>query len=373
MKTIMITGAAGFIGRNLVSHLKRNSEYSLLLYDVGSSNLEDIVPQADFIVHLAGVNRTEREEDFWEGNRDLTQQIVTILSQKGLTTPIALSSSIQAELDNPYGKSKLAAETCLREYASQTGAKVYLFRLTNVFGKWCRPNYNSVVATFCHHIANDLPITVSDPQKVLRLIHVDEVVKLFLAAIEGKLEPDPQGFCQGGKTFEVTLGDLAEKIKSFRQICETCVFPDFSEEFTRILYSVYLSYLSPQQMQYPLEMKTDPRGWLFECIKSPSVGQIFISKTKPGITRGNHFHDVKVEKFIVLQGEAQIRLRAIDQDEVLTYAVSGEQIQVVEIPPGMTHSITNVGETDLITLFWTPVLFQPDNPDTIYLPVLPNS
>ena len=373
MQKILVTGAAGFIGRNLITHLTRNDRYTVLPYDVDTGALTSLLKEADFIIHLAGVNRPVNESEFAAVNRDLTKQITEILEQEQLSTPILLASSVQALLDNPYGRSKLAAEACIQDHAKKTGARCFIFRLTNVFGKWCRPNYNSVVATFCHNIANDLPITVSDPQKELTLIHVDEVARLFQQAIEGTLLPDESCLCSGGKTFTVTLGRLETLIRSFRQIADTAILPDFSDEFTRILYSVYLSYLAPQQMVYDADMKTDPRGWLFECIKSPAAGQIFISKTKPGITRGNHFHDVKVEKFVVLQGEAEICLRMIDGTEILRFPVNGDHIQIVEILPGMTHNITNTGSGDLITLFWTPELFDKDNPDTFFLPVQPDA
>jgi UDP-2-acetamido-2,6-beta-L-arabino-hexul-4-ose reductase len=279
--------------------------------------------------------------------------------------PLVLSSSIQAELDNPYGVSKRGAEQAVSQYAEQCGAQAIIYRLTNVFGKWCRPNYNSVVATFCYNIARGLPITISDRARGLDLIHVDDVVAAFV----GELDTIASGsviYKDIKPTYHVLLGQLADLLTVFRRMRQNLMIPNFGDVFTHKLYGTYLSYLEPDDFAYKLEQRCDPRGCLAEFVKAEPFGQIFVSRTLPGITRGNHYHHVKTEKFLVLEGEAVVRFRHIEGGEMIEYPVQGTEFKVVDIPPGYTHSIENVGDGELITLFWASEIFDPSRPDTVY-------
>jgi UDP-2-acetamido-2,6-beta-L-arabino-hexul-4-ose reductase len=268
-------------------------------------------------------------------------------------------------LDNPYGRSKKDGEDAVLAYAQEKGVMAYVFRLPNVFGKWSRPNYNSVVSTFCHNVAHDLPLQVHYPSRELILVHIDEVVGAFLDAMAGRVvSGDGEGFCIVPLEFRTTLGALAETIQSFRKSRTSLELPQVADPLTRRLYSTYLTYLPEDQFSYALTQHRDPRGWLGEFLRGPDIGQIFVSVTHPGITRGNHWHHTKTEKFLVVQGRALIRFRAIDGDRILEYPVSGEELQVVDIPPGYTHCIVNTGTTDLVTVFWASESFDPARPDT---------
>jgi len=364
MRRVVVTGADGFIGRNLTVALRRLAGVEVLTCEAGDppGALEALLEVADFVFHLAGVNRPVREEEFFEGNRDLTLALTAALGRLGRRTPLLISSSTQAALPNPYGESKRQAEEAVFRYGRECTAPVYVYRLTNVFGKWCRPNYNSAVATFCHNIARGLEVTVSDPQRELELVYVDDVVRSFVDSFlagggaEGHLAVSP--------SYRVTLGELVERVRRLRRVRETLLLPDLSDRFTRCLYATYLSYLATDDLSYRPECKSDGRGALAELIKSEHFGQIFVSRTRPGVTRGNHWHDTKVEKFCVLQGEGVIRLRHLFSDEVLCYPVSGERPVLVDIPPGYTHSIENGSDCDMIVLFWASQLFDPEAPDT---------
>lgn len=371
MKTVLVTGSNGFVGRNLVAHLQPDENIRLLRFDVHNTDQELVayLKQADFVFHLAGVNRPEHESEFQTGNADLTGQIVEILQNTGKKTPIALSSSTQATSDNPYGRSKKQAEDHVFAYSQQTGAPVYVYRLPGLFGKWSRPNYNAVTSTFCYNISHNLPIQVNNPDHYLTLAYIDDVIAEFRANLHGDAHRDQEGFCYVPQTFQITLQALADLILSFRAIRDTAVLPDMDDPLTKRLYTTYLSYLETDDFSYFADMKTDSRGWLFELVKSPHMGQIFVSQTKPGITRGGHYHHTKVEKFVVVQGQAVIRFRKIDAEKIIEYPVSGENIKIVDIPPGYTHDITNVGNTDVITLFWANEIFDPEDPDTYYLKV----
>jgi UDP-2-acetamido-2,6-beta-L-arabino-hexul-4-ose reductase len=367
---ILITGARGFIGRNLTANLEARGDSVMTLFNVENSraDLRAGLETADIVYHLAGINRPEREEGFEIGNAGLTREICEILRELGRTPVVVMSSSIQAVLENPYGISKRHAEDALREFAARSGAQIRIFRLKNVFGKWCRPNYNSVVATFCHNIANDLPIQLSSPSREIELVYVDDVVEAFLAEL-----PIP-GRSNGHReipSFTLRLGDLAGRIQSYYDMRANLLTPDFAIRFNQQLYATYLSYLPGDARRQQLEIKSDQRGALAEFIKSRTFGQIFISRTKPGVTRGNHYHNTKTEKFFVVEGEAVIRMREIGSMEVLEYRVRGEDFRVIEIPPGCTHSIENVGSRDMVTLFWASEIFDPDRPDTYYVPTLP--
>ena len=371
MKNVLITGSRGFIGSNLIAHLQRREDVRIFGYDIDNSpeQLHAWLDEADFVIHLAGVNRPQNEEAFFTGNAGLTSTICQRLARRPDPPPILLSSSIQAELDNPYGRSKRLAEKALEAYAEETGARAIIYRLTNVFGKWSRPNYNTVVATFCYNIAHDLPITISDPHRELALIHIDDVVRHFVSELErSKLEGSrfKVEWREVTPVYRVTLGRLAEIIRSFRAMRNALLTPDFSDPFIYKLYGMYLTYVDEDEFAYDLTQRCDDRGCLAEFIKSPHFGQIFVSRTRPGVTRGNHFHHTKAEKFLVLEGEAIIRFRKIGGTEVIEYPVHGDEFKVVDIPPGYTHSIENVGEGELITLFWASEIFNPEHTDTIH-------
>jgi UDP-2-acetamido-2,6-beta-L-arabino-hexul-4-ose reductase len=371
MLKVLVTGAKGFIGNNLVIVLKRRANVEVVGYDLDSppGRLEEELGKADVIYHLAGVNRPERVEDFIEGNFDLTMQICDTLRRLERKPMLVLSSSTQAALDNPYGLSKRKAEEAVFAFGTQTGASVFVFRLPGVFGKWCRPNYNSVVATFCHNIARDMAITISDPSKEIRLAYVGDVIHHFIGIIDGRLPVYDQRYCLAEPTYRITLGALAETIRGFRESRVSLNVPDMREAFIHALYSTYISYLPSDLFSYSLSQRTDHRGELAELLKSPHIGQIFASRTRPGITRGNHYHDTKVEKFVVLEGEAVIRFRHISGGDVIEYLVSGREFRIVDIPPGYTHAIENVGQNDLIVLFWANEIFDPDKSDTFSMNV----
>lgn len=372
MKTVLVTGARGFIGRNLVAHLQQRGDVRLLQYDLENteSELGEWAGQADVVFHLAGVNRPEHAAEFEAGNAGFTARLCQSLTERNRRAHVIFSSSIQAELDNPYGKSKRLAEEVLRRFACRTGARLSIFRLKNVFGKWCRPNYNSVVATFCHNLARDLPIQVSDPSRSLELVHVDDVVAALVKEMDRpEAREDVFAPLGGIPSYCLTLGDLAGRIQFFHQMQQSLQVPDFSIRFNRQLYATYLSYVEAGRWQYGLTIKSDARGQLAEFVKSPWFGQLFVSRTLPGVTRGNHYHHVKTEKFLVVDGEGLIRFRHIEGTEILEYHVRGEKFQVVDIPPGYTHAITNVGATEMTTLFWASEILAPDRPDTYFLPV----
>lgn len=369
---VFVTGAHGFIGRNLVAHLACDDRVQVVGFDVQNTeqDLRDGLQQADLVFHLAGVNRPKSEDDFMTGNVEFTTHVCDTLTQIGRPVPIVLASSIQAERENPYGRSKLQAEEAIKRYAQENKAAGMIYRLKNVFGKWCRPNYNSVVATFCHNIAHDLPITISDPATTLELVHIDDVIAHFVGETQTQ-EAAGVYYRDVTPVFKVTLGKVAELLHACREMRRSLVVPDFGDLFVRKLYGTYLSYLAADDFAYDLQQRCDPRGCLAEFVKSPGAGQIFVSTTKPGITRGNHYHHTKTEKFLVLQGEAIVRFRHIENGEILEYPVKGQDFRVLDIPPGYTHSIENVGDGELVTLFWASEIFDPDNPDTRWLTVLP--
>lgn len=368
MKTVLITGADGFIGRNLQAALFRLDDVRVLTFDVkdNEADLKEFLQQADTIFHFAGVNRPESDDEFETGNAGSTQTIVSLLKEVGRIPSIIMTSSIQAELDNPYGLSKKHAEDILLQYNKDTAGQVHIYRLTNVFGKWCRPNYNSVVATFCYNISHGLDIQISDESRMMSLVYIDDIVSEFVNYIQDSRFNAGQQFCEIDKIYKITLGELAETIYRLRDIRTSLVVPDLSSDFMKAIHATYLSYLDEDNFSYSLDMKHDERGWLAELIKSESFGQIFISKTKPGITRGNHYHESKIEKFCVIQGEGIIRFRHIFHDEIINYRVSGEQIEIVDISPGYTHSIENISDQEMIVLFWANQIFVSDNSDTYY-------
>lgn len=370
MKKILVTGSNGFIGSNLISHLKQNNAVQILAFDIDNTDddLERFVTDADFIFHLAGVNRPENIEEFKTGNTDLTKKIISILDNKNISTPILMPSSIQSTLDNPYGISKKAAEDALLQY-QQKGGTSYIYRLSNVFGKWCRPGYNSVIATFCHNISHGKDITISNRDHIIEFIYIDDIIEEFLLALE-KGKSEQIDFFTIEPAYNISLGELADTLYKFHDISNTLCIPDFSNEFVKKLHATYLSYLPEDKFSYKLKMNIDNRGDLFELIKSEQFGQIFISTTKPGITRGDHYHQTKNEKFCVIRGKAEIKFRHILKNNVVVYKVSGEEPEVVDIPPGYTHSITNIGTSEVITLFWANEIFNIEKPDTYFEKVI---
>lgn len=361
---LLITGADGFIGRNLRTALQQ-TDHRLLLLDVNSTDtdLQSAAAQADFVFHLAGVNRPQDEREFFSGNADFTELLLAAL-ERGKRPPVLISSSTQAALNNPYGRSKLRAEDAMRSYHAATGTPVYIYRLTNVFGKWSRPNYNSVVATFCHNVARDLPITVSDPTYILRLVYVDDVIAEFLRAMDGSPAAEPSGFCTAGPEHEATLQQIASLIHGFHAVRTTLDLPDQQDPFVRKLFATYQSFLPPDRLAYTPLTHADDRGSFTELLHMGGYGQVSVNVTKPGVCKGSHWHHTKHEKFIVVSGRGVIRFRSPFASEVYIYEVSGEAMTVVDVPPGYVHLIENTGDCDLITLMWASEVFNPGRPDT---------
>ncbi|PFY35232.1 capsular biosynthesis protein [Bacillus toyonensis] len=367
---ILVTGAKGFLGKNLVAELKNQGYQDIFEFsrEDDITLLESYTKECDFVFHLAGVNRPKDDNEFMEGNAGFTSQLLNLLKESGNKAPILITSSIQAENNNPYGKSKKAGEEVLFEYAKETGVRVYVYRLPNLFGKWSKPNYNTVVATFCHNIARGLDIQVNDPSVELNLCYIDDVLEEFLRAL--KKNPSIRGnYCFVSTTHKIKLGELANIIKSFKEGRENLSISNMGDALTKKLYSTYLSFLPEDKFAYDLKMNMDHRGSFTEFIRTAERGQVSINVSKPGITKGNHWHHTKNEKFLVVSGEGLIRFRKIDSDEIIEYRVSGEKLQVVDIPIGYTHSIVNVGENDLVTVMWVNECFDPGRPDTYFLEV----
>lgn len=372
MKNVLVTGSNGFIGKNLVEALRRMRDVRVMRFDTDTDSalVDSYLESAEIIYHLAGVNRPKNREEYEIGNAVFTREIIMQIKRLRRSPVFVFASSTQAALDNPYGVSKRKAEEAIKVYAEENCAQVHIFRLPNVFGKWCQPNYNSVVATFCYNIAQGREITISDPSKKIELLYVDDVIRAFLSLLEQTPRPLTDGFASVSPTYTITLGDLAKVICSFKDSRSTLVVPNFHDRLTRSLYATYLTYLHQEDFAYSLNKRTDDRGSLAELLKSTSFGQVFVSKTHPGVTRGNHYHNTKAEKFIVVQGDALIRFRHILSDEVFLYKVSAEDFKVVDIPPGYTHSIENIGNSEMVVLFWANEVFDPELPDTILLKVV---
>ena len=391
---ILVTGAGGFIGRNLCAALAnirdkkdRREAFSSLLplevyechHDVDASQLIQWCASCDFVIHLAGVNRTQNAVDFTTGNVDFLKKVIDTLEQAGNTCPIALSSSVQATLEgrfaeSAYGKSKQAAERLLEEHARRTHAQVLMYRFANVYGKWCRPNYNSVVATFCYNVAHGLPLQVNDPCVELDLLYIDDVVEELLRALVGRPTLKSHNYCEAGPVDHVTVDQLADLVERFGASHGSLDIPNTAEgSFEKKLYSTFLSYLEPDQFAYRLKKNEDARGSFTEILHTTERGQISVNISKPGITKGQHWHQSKWEKFCVVAGEALIRIRRVGVDDagnsypVVEYRVSGEEPMVVEMAPGYTHSIANISDSqDLVTVMWANEVFDPTHPDTYY-------
>lgn len=377
---ILVTGAKGFVGKNLVSalynikngkdrtHPELNIE-EIFEFDIDTDDslLNKYCKEADFVFNLAGINRPQKTEEFMEGNFGFGEKLLNLLKENNNTCPVMLSSSIQAELDNPYGRSKKAGEDLVFEYGKETGAEVLVYRLPNLFGKWCKPNYNSVIATFCHNIANDLPITVNDPSVMLTLVYIDDLVDELISALSG-LEHREGVFCRVKTEHNVTLGEIADLIYGFSNQPKTLLMPQIPENsFEKKLYSTYLSYLPKGKVSFPLKMNIDDRGSFTELLKTENCGQFSVNISKPNITKGQHWHHSKWEFFIVVSGHGLIRQRKIGSNEVLEFEVSGDKIEAVQMLPGYTHNIINLSDSEnLVTVMWANEQFDKNHPDTYF-------
>lgn len=368
---ILITGANGFIGRNLTEYLKKSSfkELTILPFTRANSltDLKKFIVQADFIFHLAGENRPEEESTYIATNLGLTQ-IICDLCTKYHPIPILLASSSQAVKDNPYGQSKLAAEAVLKRYAEFNNVACYITRLPGVFGKWCKPNYNSVVATWCYNITRSLPITITDPDTLLPLVYIDDVVESFLQICRLNTEQisSELKYIDIQPLYEETLGNIYNLLNKFLISRKNLMMPNVGHGFTHALYSTYLSYLPEDKFSYPLEKYLDDRGAFFEILKSHDFGQISVFTGKPGFIRGNHFHHTKVEKFILLHGSVKIHFRRVYDDKIVMYEVNAAEKKVIDIPPGYVHNVENIGDCDFIMLVWANEVFNRNNPDTYH-------
>ncbi|MBR7024912.1 MAG: NAD-dependent epimerase/dehydratase family protein [Selenomonadaceae bacterium] len=360
---ILVTGAGGFIGKNLIASLKTfGHEVFEYHHAAGLAALEKFCRDCEFVFHLAGVNRPETVEEFAAGNKHFTAELVNFLERADNFCPIAFASSIQVELNNPYGQSKLAAEKILLAHGEKTSARILIYRLPNVFGKWCRPNYNSAIATFCFNAARGLPLKVNDPAREMHLVYIDDVVKEFIRVLDGEET-------QEIPSFKKNLRELAELIQSFSTTRATLSIPDQRDDLTSKLFSTYQSYLPEENFSYELKMHKDERGSFSEFVRTDGQGQFSANVIKPHVTKGNHWHHSKHEKFLVVAGEGVIRFRQIFSDKIFEYKVSGERHEVVDIPPGCTHSIENIGETDMTVFIWANENFNPAAPDTYFLKV----
>lgn len=390
MMKILVTGAKGFVGKNLIAALNNirmgldrtrgiSDDLTIYEYDIDSSPelLDSYCRDCDFVFNLAGVNRPQNQEEYMQGNFGFASLLLGLLKKHHNTCPVMLSSSIQASLEgrfagSEYGRSKKAGEDLFFVYGQETGADVLIYRFPNVFGKWCRPNYNSVVATFCHNIARGLPIQVNDPTVELELVYIDNVVDELILALRGQAHRDENGYCYVPVTHQVKLGEIAELIQSFRDMRQNLGVPDMTAgSLEQKLYATYLSYLPEDAFSYPLKMNVDERGSFTEILRTVDRGQFSVNISKPGITKGNHWHHSKNEKFVVVSGMALIRFRKIgidpqtgEQYPVIDYHVSGDHIEVVDIPTGYTHNIINEGQSDLVTFMWCSECFDPQHPDT---------
>ena len=395
-----MTGAKGFVGKNLCAHLNniregKNKSYGDLIisevfeYDIDSSleQLDSYCQSCDFVFNLAGVNRPQNQEEFMQGNFGFASTLLDLLKKYKNTCPVMISSSIQATLagrfgNSEYGKSKKAGEELMFEYAQETGAKVLVYRFPNLFGKWCRPNYNSAIATFCHNIANDLPIQVNDRSVEMELLYIDDLVDEMIHAIHGNehrcefdgvetIPTEVGRYCYCPITHKTTLGDIVDWIYAFAEQPKTLTIPEIPENsLAKKLYSTYLSYLPKEKVAFPLKMNIDQRGSFTELVHTLNCGQVSINISKPGITKGQHWHNTKWEFFIVVSGHGLIQQRRIDSDEVIEFEVSGEEIQCIHMLPGYTHNIINLSDTqDLVTVMYCNEIFNPNKPDTFFLPV----
>ena len=371
---VLVTGANGFIGKNLLLHFQENGGFDLVPFTRNHNvdELPELLVGIDFVFHLAGINRPQDPEEFVTGNLGLTEQLCAAIKASGRQIPVVYTSSIQAERDNDYGNSKRAAEGALLALRQDTGSPVFIYRLPNVFGKWARPNYNSVVATFCHNVARDLPIQINDPSAVIRLVYVDDVVDSFMALLTNVERFNARfesGFVEVAPEYHISVGELADQLSRFKATRHNLITEPVGTGLVRALYSTYVSYLPPERFTYPVQQHGDARGVFVEMLKTQDAGQFSFFTAHPGITRGGHYHHSKTEKFLVIKGNACFRFRHMLTGEFYELHTSGEQSQIVETVPGWTHDITNVGEDELICMLWANEIFDREKPDTFYSPV----
>lgn len=367
---VLVTGSDGFIGKNLIEVLNRIESVALLTFEKEDSidNLYNKVKASDFIFHLAGVNRPMNSEDFYKGNCDLTQIIADLIKESAKRIPILMTSSVQVEHENDYGKSKRQGEIVLEKFAEETGNVVYIYRLPNVFGKWSRPNYNTVIATWCYNITHDLPIVVDDENYKMNLVYIDDVVSNFVNHLD---ENSKKGVDHRkiSPVYSRSLGEIRDLLYNFKGSRGNLLIPKVGRGFERALYATYLSFLPTDKFSYELKGYKDIRGTFYEFVKTIDSGQFSISTTAPGITRGNHYHNTKNEKFLVIKGKASIKLREIHGDKTIEYRVSDKKMEVVEMIPGYTHNITNIGDNEMVLLLWANETFDSENSDTYFLKV----
>ncbi len=360
---LLVTGSEGFIGKNLCAHIEAAALGEAFRFDKATdpAMLDIFCRTCDFVFHLAGINRPQDEAGF-EENVSFTEQLLQSLERQGRSVPVLMSSSIQARLDNPYGRSKKRAEALVFAYAERNGAKAYVYRLPGIFGKWCAPNYNSVVATFCYNTARNLPLRVNDPEAEIELAYIDDVLAAFTGALHGIVK-QPEEYCLIPVTYHVSVGRLAEIISAFGNRGGLFV-PDMGDALIRELFSTYLCYLPEDGLAQPLVAHRDARGFFAECVKSTAGGQLSVNSANPGVKKGGHWHHTKAEKFIVISGEGLIRLKKLGGDRVLKYPVSAERLEAVIIPPGYIHEVVNTGTSEMIMLIWCSEVFDPQRPDT---------
>lgn len=364
---VLITGADGFLGTNLCAHLKTHYDVELLYFTRGQkeSDLPYLISNSDFIFHLAGVNRPKDPADYFVGNEVLTRNLCDAIAETNSHTPIIYTSSIQAEFNNPYGLSKRAAEEALFDLQKNYGTPVHVFRLPNIFGKWCKPNYNSAVATFCHNISRDLPIKVNDPSAALTLSYVDDVINRFLQLMEGAdKNVNTEGFEQITPQYTTTVGEVVDKIKKFRESRSTFLIDRVGTGLVRALYATYLSYLPESDFSYLVPRHVDARGIFVEMLKTPDCGQFSYFTAPPGATRGGHYHHTKSEKFLVVKGKALFRFRHIQTNQTYELTTSSEESEIIETAPGWGHNITNIGEEEMVVMLWANEVFDKTKPDT---------
>tara|TARA_B110000196_G_scaffold319212_1_gene336568 strand:- start:6091 stop:7209 length:1119 start_codon:yes stop_codon:yes gene_type:complete len=366
---VLITGANGFVGRNLQLHLAEREDVDVLLFtrDHTQIDLESLVSGVDVVFHLAGINRPQDPAEFKQGNTDLTKALCDALQKANRVVPVVYSSSIQAAADNPYGASKRAAEDVLLDYEKETGAHVFLYRLANVFGKWARPNYNSAVATFCHNISQGLPIQVNDPSAQINLVYIDDVITSFLMVLDGQIKQS--GFVEIEQQYHISVGELADQVQAFKDSRDNLITEDVGSGLVRALYSTYVSYLEPKQFSYQVPKYGDERGVFVEMLKTKGAGQFSFFTAHPGIIRGGHYHHSKTEKFLVIKGKACFRFRHMFTGEFYELHTEGEQPEIVETVTGWTHDITNVGDDEMVVMLWANEIFDRENPDTYAKPV----
>ena len=366
---ILVTGAKGFIGQNLIAGLKNHNISDIYEYDQDTDIilLEQFCKEAELVYHLAGTNRPKDNKEFMNNNAGFTEQILNMLKKYKNICPIVYSSTIQANQDNPYGRSKKAGEELLFKYAKETGARVIIYRISNVFGKWCRPNYNSVIATLSFNMINNLPITISDPKHNMQLVYIDDLIKEMISVCDN--DNQKSGLGDIPITYMSSLGKIEELLRQFKDSREKRTIPDMSDEFTSKLYSTFLSYLPENKQNYQLMRNVDTRGSFTEFIKGETFGQVSVNISKPGIIKGNHWHNLKHEKFLVVSGTGVIRLRKITSKDIIQYKVGGDVLEVIDIPVGYAHNIENQGTTDMISIIWASDVFDPNNQDTYYMEV----